>query len=154
MSKFDKIDDFIPIKRFNGDQKCDNIDSIQNERPLFSFDYMSMNKSVFCFNSTSLGRKDYIDLLNGLKRISKYTYKELEKENMFHFHSIDWNDVTISQSDFNKCIGNKNIQLTAYQFKVFNKARIIGFIFQSIFYLVMFDRNHKAYHRDRHQKNK
>lgn len=62
--------------------------------------------------------------------------------------------MTVAKSDFLKCI-YKDMRkddydeddITAYQFKVYEEARIVGFIYRGIFYLVMFDRGHNAYKR-------
>lgn len=128
----------------------DAFEDIKDLKPVFSFDYVSMRNGFFCFNGKTLGRKDYIKLIKALKDVSLYTYETMNKEQRFHFHDINWNDVTISESDFYKCIyeeyhGEKDI--TPYQFKVYGEARIIGFLYRGVFYLVMFDRGHRAYKR-------
>ncbi|MFR7821849.1 MAG: hypothetical protein ACLU30_00485 [Odoribacter splanchnicus] len=88
--------------------------------------------------------------MKGLRSISEHTYEYMNRENRFHFHEIKWEDVTVKKSDFYKCISrkeNSDEEICAYQFKVFEEARIIGFLYKGIFYLVMFDRGHNAYKR-------
>ena len=99
------------------------------------------------------GAREYIKLIESLKKISEKTYDELSKDRSYHFHEVDFIDTTISQSEFIKCIVkdyskvNKDQCPTVYQFKAFEESRIFGFIYQGIFYLVLFDRNHDGYKR-------
>ena len=153
MSSFDLLKEWkLPISevhsKYTIGEKTDLFEDIKKLKPIFSFDYVSIKGSVFCFNSKLISRKDLINLIKSLKDISKYPFETLNKEHLFHFHEIDWNDVQISESDFYKCIyGDSNAErkITPYQFKVYDKARILGFIYRGTFYLVMFDRGHKAY---------
>jgi hypothetical protein len=134
-------------------ERSDAFEDIKNLKPVFSFDYASIKESDFCFNSKLLGRKELVKLIESFKDISKYSYETMSREYRFHFHEVKWGDVTISESDFYKCIyGNSNEErrITAYQFKVYDKARIIGFIYKGVFYLVLFDRGHNAYSGKRH----
>jgi hypothetical protein len=129
-------------------ERSDAFEDIKKLKPVFSFDYVSMKEGDFCFNGKLLGRRELVKLIESFKDVSKYSYETMSKEYRFHFHDIDWNDVTISESDFYKCIyGNLNEErvITAYQFKAYGEARIIGFIYKGVFYLVMFDRGHNAY---------
>ncbi|RFS22650.1 hypothetical protein DVR12_12705 [Chitinophaga silvatica] len=88
-----------------------------------------------------------------LKTISGKTYDELSRDSSFHFHNVDLKDTTISESEFIKCIVSDYSKVSVdnipviYQFKAFDKARIFGFIYKSVFYFVFFDRNHKGYQR-------
>lgn len=78
------------------------------------------------------------------------TYGAIDGNKNKHFHDIEWKDVDIKESDFKKCISSlhpENIDVTAYQFKAFQEARVIGFIYKTVFYIVMFDRGHNAYKR-------
>ena len=79
----------------------------------------------------------------------------MEANDRYHFHNVEWKEIATRESDFYKCIRNPyqgEKDLTVYQFKVFEEARVMGFIYRSVFYLVLFDRNHNAYSRDRHQR--
>lgn len=130
---------------------CDKFEDISELKPTFSFDYLSLDHNDFGFAGKLLGHNDYKKLLKALKNISKYTYGTLNGEYSFHFHDIKWEEVTLSKSDFYKCIYEERYDgqddITPYQFKVYEEARVIGFIYRGVFYLVMFDRGHKAYKR-------
>lgn len=146
----------IPIQDTFGKYKIgdtsDTFEEIMQLKPVFSFDYACLDNSEFSFNYNGISSRDYAKLIAGLKRCSVHSYETLNNEKAFHFHDITWENVTIKESDFYKCISSargEERDLTAYQFKVFEEARVIGFIYRSVFYLVMFDRGHKAYDRDR-----
>lgn len=138
--------DFQRSKFKTGDTS-DKFEHFKKLHPAFAFDFISMNQSEFCFNGSFLGRPDFIKLLDGLKRISAETFSSLNANYQFHFHEVKWSDVSVKESEFRKCIGDKNSEITPYQFKVFEEARVIGFVYQGIFYLVMYDRGHNAYKR-------
>ena len=155
---FDEV--YVPINdSFTVGEKSDEFESIKHLHPRFAFDFVSWKSSVFCFNSENLGVRDYAKLIKAFKDISSQTYETMNREHRFHFHEIQWGEVEASKADFIKCIyQNKKEYLseeddiTASQFKVYEEARIIGFIYQGIFYLVMFDRGHNAYKRKDRKK--
>lgn len=136
----------------------DSFEEIKHLKPIFSFDYISLNKSVFCFDGETLGRKEYKNLITGLQSVSSYTYNTLNSEYRFHFHEVKWDEVEFSASDFHKCIYGENYNgetdITPYQFKVFGKARVIGFLYKGVFYLILFDVGHNGYKRKDGQKKK
>ena len=145
-----KINQQISNKKFSLGNKTDDFQQIKHLNPVFAFDFISLNGSNLCFDGKLLGRDDYVKLMKSLKNISSYTYETIDKEYRFHFHAIDWDDVTISKSDFQKCISRdikSEEEIEAYQFKAYEEARIIGFLYKGVFYLVMFDRGHNAYKR-------
>lgn len=144
-----------PAIKYRKGEKTDDFHEIKNIYPVFAFDYISMQKSDFCFNGRLLGTKDYAKLLQALKSISGFTYQQMNDEYRFHFHEVEWEEVSVSASDFYKCVNGKydgEEDITPYQFKVFEEARIIGFIYRGIFHLVMFDRGHNAYKRKDNKK--
>jgi hypothetical protein len=166
MSKKDKIKFNIPdpqlvSSELPGNQKytfgnnTSNLNEIKKCKPIFAFDYLSLENSIYCFNSSLLsGQKDYHKLLDGLKTISSKSYDQLSKDYKFHFHDVEFNDdLSISYSTFLKRIVADLTKVdpdkgpSVYQFKIFEEARIFGFIHNSVFYLVFFDRNHNAYKR-------
>lgn len=128
---------------------------IRELKPVFAFDYLSLNGSELCFNSSDLAEKDFIGLLEGLKRNSAITYNELRTNRYYRFHPIDFekDNVSISKTDFKKTLTFKEDLLsddelpTLYQFDLHynQKARACGFLFKGVFYLVWFDNNHKIY---------
>lgn len=132
-----------------------NFHEIKNHKPIFAFDYLSLNGEKLCFNSTSLVTKDYVGLLNGLKKISEKTYQELHDTKIYRFHKIDFDSksVTISKLDFKKALTNKPDLLkdeelpNLWQFDLHfvQEARVAGFLFKGIFYLIWYDRNHSIY---------
>lgn len=128
----------------------DRFESVKHLKPVFAFDYMCEDKSSFSFTSYLLGASDFKKMMKGLKRISNNTYETLNREALFHFHDVRWKDVDVKESDFNKCIfgkGDRKGNMTPYQVKVFEEARLIGFLYRGVFYMVMFDRGHNAYKR-------
>lgn len=141
--------------RFQIGEKSDELEDIKHLRPAFSFEYACLDSSAFSFRFNAISAKDYQKLIDGLKGASAATYHSMSTNYRYHFHEVKWNEVSVAESVFYKCIQNPykgDRDLTVYQFKVFAEARVIGFIYRSIFYLVMFDRNHRAYDRDRPQK--
>lgn len=152
--RFPKLEQFNTQPRDDGKYKLgtdsDKINSIKHLKLVFAMDYLCDDSSNFSFCGQLLGASDYRKLMKGLKRISSISYDDLSRDNRFHFHDVDWDDVTVKESDFNKCIYGKPDRqgdITPYQFKVYEEARLIGFIYSGVFYLVMFDRGHNAYKR-------
>lgn len=140
--------------KYNFGKISNNLSEIKSIRPVFAFDFLSLSKTNFCFNSKLVNaKKDYLRLLESLKKISNKTYDELSKDNAFHFHDVDFSETKPSESDFVKCLVADISKIddsnnpTVYQFKVFEEARIFGFFYKGIFYPVWFDRNHEVYKR-------
>ena len=128
----------------------DKFDVVKHLKPVFALDYLCEDNSAFSFIGRLMGVTDYRKMMKGLKRISLNTYESLNREEQFHFHEVKWQDVNLKESDFNKCIygtGKREGDLTPYQIKVFEEARLIGFIYCGAFYMVMLDRGHNAYKR-------
>ena len=128
---------------------------IKNLKPVFAFDYLSLSGSELCFNSNNLAAKDYIGLLQGLKKISSISYNDLEVTPNYRFHSIDFSDkrVSISRKDFKQILTFKDELLkdeelpNLYQFDLqyVQEARACGFLYKGVFYLIWYDRYHKIY---------
>lgn len=144
----------IQISDYSFGDLADKMHDLKQDKPYFSFKFASLNGGDFCFDSIKIdGRKDYIALIKGFKRISDITYDILSKSHQFHFHEVDFDVVTIKQSDFVKCIALNPDKVdleqipTLYQVKVFRESRVMGFIYSKIFHLVFFDVNHDAYKR-------
>lgn len=131
---------------------------IKNLKPVFAFDYLSLSCSELCFNSNNLDAKDYIGLLEGLKKISSISYNDLKVTPNYRFHSIDFSDkrVSISRKDFKQILTFKDELLkdeelpNLYQFDLqyVQEARACGFLYKGVFYLIWYDRYHKIYPRD------
>lgn len=137
--------------------KSHKVVDVEKLKPKFAFDYVSVRRNVFCFNATHLGRNNYVGLINGLKEASKMTFKELEDSHTYHFHDIDFDEVSIKKSEFYKAILGKydgEDYIIPYQMKVFKEERVIGFLYDGTFYLVMFDSGHNAYNRKKNPNEK
>lgn len=136
-------------------EKGYNFYDIKHLKPTFAFDYLSLNSSNLCFNSNQLIIKDYIGLLDGLKKISTISYDILKKTPNYRFHPVDFDKdkLSISRKDFKAMLTFKeNLLLddelpTLYQFdfQYVQEARVFGFLYKGVFYLVWYDRNHIIY---------
>lgn len=135
----------------------DDYEDIKKLKPVFSFDFASMKQTELCFDGNDLGVKDYKKLIKALKTISRHTYETLNNNYQFHFHSVTWEDTSISSSLFHKRIGvseEESENIDAYQFKLFQEARLFGFLYMGVFYVVLFDRGHSVYDGKRHGKRR
>ena len=131
---------------------------IKNLKPIFAFDYLSLSGGELCFNSKGLSVEDYIGFLEGLRKISDTSYQTLHHTKNYRFHKIDFDDkkVAISRKDFKAILSSKPDLLkdeelpTLYQFDLqyVQAARVCGFLFKGVFYLVWYDRNHIIYPRN------
>lgn len=141
--------------KYNIGEKGYNFYDIKHLKPTFAFDYLSLNSGELCFNSSQLNVKDFIGLLEGLKKISAISYDTLKKVPNYRFHSVDFDkdNISITRKDFKAILTFKEELLeddelpTLYQFdfQYVQEARVFGFLYQGIFYLVWYDRNHIIY---------
>jgi hypothetical protein len=131
------------------------ISDFKHHKPVFAFDYISLNRTTYCFNSTLIdAKKDYLKLIEGLKKLSAKTYDEISKDQSLHFHEVDFDSTSTSipVSVFVKCLtasSNPNHDQcpTVYQFEIFGASRVFGFIHNFVFYPVLLDKNHTIYKR-------
>lgn len=131
--------------------------SVKNLKPIFAFDYLSLEYSNLCFNAQTNDREDLIGFLEGLKKISSFTYENMCLTKALRFHSIDlWDEkVNLQPKDFLKVLApsyrgmTENELPTLYQFDLQYKieARAVGFLFKGVFYIVWYDRNHIIYQK-------
>lgn len=129
--------------------------SIQKQKPVFAFDYLSLNEKGLCFNEKSLDRNDLLGFITGLKKISTFTYDEMRRNKSLRFHSINLYDpnVNLNVKDFLNIIAPSGRGVTEdelptlYQFDLQYRieARAVGFLYKGIFYIVWYDRNHIIY---------
>ncbi len=130
---------------------------IRNSKPIFAFDYLSLNGTQLCYDNNSLAIADYVGLLACLKDISHKTYQTLKETPNYRFHQINFDDkrVAISREQFKLMLVPRSELLsddelpTLYQFDLnyIREARACGFLFKGVFYLVWFDRFHQIYPR-------
>jgi hypothetical protein len=147
------------LSKYRVGQKDDtSFHDIRELTPIFAFDYISMQENPLCFNATSLTKEDYVGLLNGLRKISPISYKELSTTPIYRFHQVNFNEtrVLLSARDFklilfpSESLREKVLDEelpTLYQFDLHyvQEARAVGFLFKGIFYLIWYDRNHEVY---------
>ncbi len=132
-----------------------SFNSVKNLKPIFAFDYLSLDRKELSFNVKTNSREDLLGFLEGLKKISSFTYEKMRLTKALRFHSIDLSDkkVNLTPSDFLKVLapsyrGMTEEELpTLYQFDLQYKieARAVGFLYKGVFYLVWYDRNHIIY---------
>jgi hypothetical protein len=128
---------------------------IKSLKPTFAFDYLSLTGGKYCFDSNKLVKEDYLGLLKGLRKVSDTSYQTLHDTRGYRFHKVDFNDprVTIKRIQFKKILTNKPEELrdeelpNLWQFDIqyVQEARVCGFLYKGVFYLVWFDRNHEIY---------
>jgi hypothetical protein len=143
--------------KYNLGEKGYDFYDIKHLKPTFAFDYLSLNTSDLCFNSPQLNIKDFIGLLDGLKKLSSITYDILKRVPYYRFHSVDFDsdNISITRKDYKAMLTFKEELLeddelpTLYQFdfQYVQEARVFGFLYKGIFYLVWYDRNHIIYKR-------
>jgi hypothetical protein len=143
------------ISKYKIGEKGFSFHAIKELKPVFAFDYLSLNCTDLCFNSKSLEIKDYVGLFEGLKKISNITYEKMKVNPAFRFHQIDFDakNVSLSRSKFKQILSPKEDLLsdgelpTLYQFDLqyVQKARVAGFLYKGVFYLVFYDRDHLIY---------
>ena len=155
-----QLDDIKKIKaKYQLGESGMSFYEIRELKPVFAFDYLSLERTPLCFNSVGLDVDDYIGFLDGLKRNSAKTYHELSTNRYYRFHSIDFDNdnISITRKHFKQALTNKEELLddeelpTLYQFDLHyhQKARACGFLFKGVFYLIWFDKDHIIYPGDK-----
>lgn len=132
-----------------------NFREILNVSPRFAFDYLSLEESHLCVNNTRLSKKDLIGFIEGLKKVSEISYKTLKHNSSWRFHRIDLTDskVSLNQNDFLLALAPSGRGISTdelpslYQFTIRYdaKARVVGFLYIGVFYVIWYDRNHLIY---------
>ena len=143
------------ISKYRIGEKGVSFHDIRKRKPVFAFDYLSLNNGYLCFNQKSLDQKDLLGFLEGLKKISSFTYEEMKSNRILRFHSINLNDsnVSLNPKDFLQVLAPSGRGMTEdelptlYQFDLQYQAaaRAVGFLFKGIFHIVWYDRYHKIY---------
>lgn len=143
------------LSKYNIGESGVNFYDIRSLKPTFAFDYLSLNKTNLCFDCPSKTKDDLLGFIQGLKKVSGFTYDELSRTKALRFHKIDFNDkrVHLKPKTFLNILApsgrglTENELPTLYQFDlqyVF-EARVAGFLFKGVFYVVWFDRHHVIY---------
>lgn len=98
---------------------------------------------------------DYKGFLGCLKDISNKTYQVLKEIPNYRFHQVDFEDkrVSLTRKQFKAILAPREDLLsddelpTLYQLDLnyIREARVCGFLFKGVFYLIWFDRFHKIY---------
>jgi hypothetical protein len=128
--------------------------------PVFGFDYLSLDKSNFCFNNPAIPARDFVELLRRFQKISLLTYSEIQDKtvgNGYHFHEVEkWrlNSHGLADEFQKKLEGRTRALPPVYQFALYtdkNTApRILGYIGKwGIFYLLWLDHGHLLYPEDK-----
>jgi len=135
-------------------EASDSLRSLLNSKPVFAFDFLSLNGNEKCFNSQLVTTRDYNRLMQTLKELSHKTFKEIDdNRRYYHFHEVGFDDTTLRLSEFLSCLVADPSKVdadsapTLYQIKAFEEARLLGFFYRNVFYLVYFDRQHNTYKR-------
>jgi hypothetical protein len=128
---------------------------VKNLKPVFAFDYISLDGEELCFNYGDYTKHDFIGLLEGLKKVSEHTYDTLHQTKAFRFHKIDFDGkgVSITRKMFKEKLTNFPDKLSddeipnlwQFDLQYIQKARVAGFLYKGIFYLVWYDRDHLIY---------
>ncbi|MFZ4863969.1 hypothetical protein ACL9RF_17490 [Sphingobacterium sp. Mn56C] len=147
--------DKVKIDKYKIGEKGVSFYDIREMKPVFAFDYLSLNSSDLCYDCSTLTLEDYLGLLTALKTNSQFTYNDLRVNKYYRFHPINFDEdnISIKRKDFKKALSFKPDEIpddelpTLYQFDLHyhQKARACGFLYKGIFYLVWFDRNHIIY---------
>jgi hypothetical protein len=125
-------------------------------RPVFGFDYLSLNQGPFCFNNPAIPSRDFVELLRRFQRISLLTYSEIQDKtigNGYHFHEVEkhrLNSHGLADEFQKKLVGRTRALPPVYQFALYtdkNAApRVLGYIGKwGIFYLLWLDYGHLLY---------
>jgi len=124
---------------------------VENYPPIFSYKYLSLNGSRYCFDCSDIEKNDYKDLLFVQNQLSRESYSSLGRN--FHFHWIrDHKPLQRVRKLFEALIKKYKISEDAipdfFQFAVSTgprkSPRVIGFIGKlGIFHLLFFDLDHK-----------
>ena len=143
------------VSKYKIGEKGYSFYDIKKLTPVFAFDYLSLEETELCFNCDRLKVADFIGLLKGLKTISGITYETLKNIPNYRFHSVDFDDprVSITRKDFRSILSTREDLLpdealpTLYQFdfQYMYEARVCGFLYKGLFYLVWYDRYHNIY---------
>jgi hypothetical protein len=150
-------------KYFKGDEIV-KISDIEDLSLVSAFDYISLDKSDFCFNNSKIEASDFTKLFEFKKEISKIKIKnffdDTDIKKKYHFHDVNLYEKKFLIDKLKNLLGyNKFIELyelpTIYQIAVYTSEkkapRILGFFGRNAtFHLLWFDYEHKIYPNKKH----
>ena len=115
--------------------------SILEQKLSFSFEFF---KQIEYFGLGECDKNWYILLLNTLHGLSNMTTKDLlDHSKKLHYHKIDWNQKHIPIQPEQLDWIPKNFRNDLWQLHITtSNGRIIGFIYNNIFYIVLLDPEH------------
>ena len=130
----------------------DKLEKFRENKVVFAFDHIQFNSSECCFNHQDICRADFLDLMDGLKKLSKETYGNIvENRNRFHYHEVRNGDGGwwFTENKVRKALGSKNWEIpTILQIWMMKgERRIVWFLYSGIFYIIWYDRDHIIYPR-------
>ncbi len=166
-NKTQKEKNLESFKNFNPESNIKYIPGAENlpklreqlqHSPIFSFKYISLKGSAYCFDYSQLNGKNYKKVIERFKSICATTYQIMESDTFnYRFHSIKFEDkrVAITKQFYINTLNEnspskvKEEQLpTLYQFKIFEEKRAVGFLgYNGEFNLIWLDFDHSIYPR-------
>lgn len=118
----------------------------KNECLNFSFKYLDLNNKKFKIPDNN--NSYYEKLFERKKRLSEFTIKQLRNNHSdsLRFHSIDFKSKNVSENGFG-INSLEDIDQNSYQFQISSNehGRVHGFLIDTTFYIVWFDKDHKLY---------
>ncbi len=123
-------------------EELEKVKKRHDEKLLFSFKFFDREHKAFNLGSVCNGW--YITLIDTLKEISNFTWRELITEQYNHYepHQHNWESL-----DYRFGIDNETLdQVECTQFRLSSsKGRVHGFLIGNRFYIVWLDAHHNLY---------
>ncbi|HTC00233.1 MAG TPA: hypothetical protein VK705_06080 [Ferruginibacter sp.] len=154
---FNPIPPSVPTKKGVKSKIKLQFKSISDLKPVFSYKYLSLNQSDFCYNNPQLDLLDFFELFKVKRELSALRFEEIEPINKYHFHHVKSNKKEVKELIKKFKVFVKNETGTddydlpeIYQFSVYTtdkKApRVFGFLGkEGLFNIVWLDLNHDIY---------
>jgi hypothetical protein len=107
--------------------------------PIFSFQYFLKDTKYYTCEDFNSDKNSLFNFFNAVADFSNKTWGQIKRCRNFHAHSIDEPVPEL-----------KSLNVSLFQFKLPNhdKGRFIGYFGRNnIFYVLLYDKNHKIYAR-------
>lgn len=140
-----------------------SLKEIENRTPVFAYDYLSLKRTNFCFNNSTVTSGDYQYYFQVINRISKMTIGELwdSKGNDLHFHRIKIEEKRDLQEKIKRALNINKITYTDFpmiaQFGIYTqnptivnaKAPRVIFLIGNygVFHILFLDYEHQTYQK-------